>query len=165
MTDSENEKLESDVATDATDSAPSTSNQKAALRSRLSAWLGERPLASVAVASVLALLVGVGIGHSLDRDHGREPFGRHQFAPGFDDFRGGHGPNGRPDDDQFGRGQMGPGQMGPGQFGGPGQGGPGQMGPGPDGRPGQFGPGNLGPDGQPNGPGTMTIPSPSATSN
>ena len=166
MTDTESTKPDSDVTTSASHSTESASNKDATLRSRISAWLGARPLSSVVVASVLALLVGVGIGHSMDRKHERVPFGNHQFAPGFDDRRGGHGFDPRLDDDQFG-----PGQMGPGQFGGPGQGpgqmGPGMMGPGQDGRPGQFGPGNLGPNGQPNGqpngPGTVTIPSPSAT--
>jgi len=121
------------------------------LRARISAWLAKRPLSSVIVASVLALLVGIGLGHFTTSHHERDGFGQHQFAPDFD--RDGRGP-----------GMMGPGngQFGPGN--GNGQGGPGMMGPGN----GQFGPGN-GPDdrGPGSGPGQNgqipPLPLPSAS--
>lgn len=92
----------------------STAADKATLRSRISSWLGERPLSSVVVASVFALLLGIGIGHTLDRGHGREPFGRHQMGSGFDFDRDGRGPKFGPDQGQFGPG-LGPDRNGPGQ--------------------------------------------------
>jgi len=121
------------------------------LRARISAWLAKRPLSSVIVASVLALFVGIGIGHISTMHHERDGFGMHQFGP--DRENDGRGP-----------GMMGPGngQFGPGN--GNGQGGPGMMGPGN----GQFGPGN-GPDdrGPGSGPGQNgqipPLPLPSAS--
>ena len=97
------------------------------LRARISAWLAKRPLSSVIVASVLALFVGIGIGHISTMHHERDGFGMHQFGP---------------DRENDGRG---PGMVGPdgGQFGpGNGQGGPGMMGPddrGPGNGPGEDG--------------------------
>jgi len=124
------------------------------LRARISAWLGQRPLASVLVAAVLAMLVGIGIGSASGGpgEHGN-PFGQHQ-----QDWR--HG-----GDEDGGPGMMGPGQ---GQF-GPGGGSQGQFGPG--GQPGQGGPGMMGPGQGQFGPGTdgqvPPVPqvSPSATTN
>jgi len=102
------------------------------LRARISTWLSKRALSSVIVASVVALLIGIGFGHISTMHHDRDNFGKHQMRHDFD--RDGRGP-----------GMMGPGngQFGPGhgQFGpGYGQGGPGMMGP--DDR----GPGMMGPD-------------------
>jgi len=111
------------------DSAASPAATEPTLRARISTWLSKRALSSVIVASVLALLVGIGIGHVSTMHHERDGFGQHQFGPDFD---------------QDGRG---PGMMGPGngQFGpGNGQGGPGMMGPDVRG-PGMMGPGD-GPD-------------------
>jgi hypothetical protein len=100
-------------------------------------WLSKRALSSVIVASVLALLVGIGLGHVSTMHHEREHFGNHQMRPDFD--HDGRGP-----------GMMGPGQgqFGPGSGMGKGQGGPGMMGPGnglDDDGPGMMGPGQ-GPD-------------------
>jgi hypothetical protein len=101
------------------ESAASPAATEPTLRARISTWLSKRALSSVIVASVLALLVGIGIGHVSTMHQERDGFGQHQFGPDFD---------------QDGRG---PGMMGPGN----GQVGPGMMGP--DVR----GPGNdLGPD-------------------
>ena len=90
------------------------------LRAQISNWISKRALSSVFVASVLALLVGIGLGHVSTMHHERDRFGMHQFGPGFD---------------HDGRG---PGMMGPGNE----QGWPGMMGPGN----GQGGPGMMGPD-------------------
>jgi hypothetical protein len=119
------------------------------LRARISTWLSKRALSSVIVASVAALLIGIGIGHISTVHHKRDHFGNHQMRPDFD--RDGRGP-----------GMMGPGY---GQFGpGNGQGGPGMMGPG-------YGPDDRGPDvnGPGNGPGqdgpVVPLPSASAETN
>ena len=128
------------------------------LRARLSTWLSKRPLSSVIVASVLALMIGIGIGGAGARLHDG-----HFGGPGKMHLLGGF------DHDQDGPGfgpdrQQGPGMMPP--FGGNNQnGGPlDQNGPG-----GQAGPGG-GPNGQ-NGPGMMGnddgswqwVPNPSAS--
>ena len=116
-----------------TESVNSNTSVEPTLRARISTWLSKRALSSVIVASVLALLVGIGVGHASTMHHERDRFGMHQFGPGFDHDGRGPGMMGP------GNGQGGPGMMGPGN----GQGGPGMMGP--DGR----GPGNgLGQDGQ-----------------
>ena len=118
MSDQNNDEAVAEVADD---SGTSQTVTEPTLRSRLSTWLSKRALSSVIVASVLALLVGIGLGHVSTMHHERDRFGMHQFGPG---------------SDHDGRG---PGMMGPGS----GQGGPGMMGP--DDR----GPGNgLGQDGQ-----------------
>jgi len=94
------------------------------LRARISTWLSKRALSSVIVASVLALFVGIGIGHISTMHHERDGFGMHQFGP--DRENDGRGP-----------GMMGPGMMGPGN---------GQFGPGngPDYRGPGSGPGQNG---------------------
>jgi len=95
------------------------------LRARMSTWLGKRPLASVVVAAVIALLVGIVIGSGPGGPGGHERrFGNHQ-----QDWRFGHDEDGRGP----GPGMMGPDQGGPGMM-GPGQGGPGQFGPGSGGQ-------------------------------
>jgi len=124
-----------------TESAAPSVEAEPTLRDRISIWLSKRALSSVIVASVLALLVGIGLGHASTRDHEREHFGNHQMRPDFDHDGRGPGMMGP------GQGQFGPGSgMGSGM--GKGQGGPGMMGPGngPHGdRPGMMGPGQ-GPD-------------------
>lgn len=128
------------VADVADESATTPAATEPTLRARISAWLAQRPLSSLIVASVIALLIGVGLGHATTVHHERDRFGIHQFSPDFD--RDGRGP-----------GMMGPGngQFGPGNGQGNGQGGLGLGGPngqfGPNDGPGngQFGPGN-GPD-------------------
>jgi len=126
------------------ESAASPAATEPTLRARISTWLSKRALSSVIVASVLALLVGIGIGHVSTMHHERDGFGQHQFGPGFD---------------QDGRG---PAMMGPGfgQFGPDntnGQGGPGMMGP--DGRGPGFG------QGQNNQIPPMPLPSASTATN
>ncbi|MCX6404395.1 MAG: hypothetical protein NTW81_02545 [Actinobacteria bacterium] len=125
MSDQTNDESIAEVQTE---SVNSNTSVEPTLRARISTWLSKRALSSVIVASVLALLVGIGVGHASTMHHERDRFGMHQFGPGSD--HDGRGP-----------GMMGPGS---GQFGpGNGQGGPGMMGP--DDR----GPGNgLGQDGQ-----------------
>ena len=148
MSEVNNDQPVADV-TDESVTAPAATEPT--LRARISTWLSKRALSSVIVASVAALLIGIGIGHISTVHHERDRFGQHQFAPDFD--RDGRGP-----------GMMGPGngQFGPGN--GNGQGGPGMMGPGN----GQFGPGN-GPDdrGPGSGPGQNgqipPLPLPSAS--
>ena len=139
------EDVQNDPASDtAVESPAPVVASEPTLRARISAWLGQRPLASVCVAAVLALLVGIGIGSaSGGPDEHRNPFGQHQ-----QDWRQGG-------DEDGGPGMMGPGQGQFGPGGQPGQGGPGMMGPGQ----GQFGPGT---DGQ-----VPPVPqvSPSATTN
>ena len=119
------------------ESATSPAATEPTLRARISTWLSKRALSSVIVASVLALLVGIGIGHVSTMHHERDRFGMHQFGPGFDHDGRGPGMMG-PGNEQRRPGMMNDGHYGPGN----GQGGPGMMGP--DGR----GPGNgLGQDG------------------
>jgi len=112
------------------ESATSLAAAEPTLRARISTWLSKRALSSVIVASALALLVGIGLGHISTMHHERDGFGMHQFGPDFENDRRGPGMMGP------GNGQAWPGMMNDGQNG------PGMMGP--DGR----GPGNgLGQDG------------------
>ena len=100
------------------------------LRSRISTWLSKRALSSVIVAAVLALILGIGIGHVMDEGKGRH----HRMERSWGD-RDGRGPGfGGPDfGNRDGRGFGGPGvdgpqdreNRGPGMMpGGPGFGGP-----------------------------------------
>ena len=137
-----------------TESPSSSAPHEPTLRARISTWLSKRALSSVIVASVVALLIGIGFGHVSTVHHDRDHLGNHQMRPDFD--RDGQGP-----------GMMGPekGQFGPGNGNGlgNGQGGPGMMGPGS----GQFGPGNGPDDRRPgNGPDQNGVipPLPSASS-
>lgn len=118
---------------------PSSQVEEPTLRARISTWLSKRPLSSVIVAAVLALLLGIGIGGIAAK--GKDEFRHHRMEQRWDDRDG-----------------RGPGMRGPNGFGGP-QGGLGnpndQRGPGMmPGGPGLDGP----PPGQPS-----PIASPSET--
>lgn len=135
MSDQNNDETVADVKDESVTSQTAT---EPTLRARISTWLSKRALSSVIVASVVALLIGIGFGHISTVNHERDRFGNHQMRPDFDHDRRGPGMMG-PGSGQFGPGMMGPGngESGPGN----GQGGPGMMGP-DDRGPGMMGPGN-----------------------
>jgi len=110
MSEINNDETVADVKDDSSASPAAT---EPTLRARISTWLSKRALSSVIVASVLALLVGIGIGHVSTMHHERDGFGQHQFGPGFDQDGRGPGMMG-PGNGQFGPGMMGPDGRGPG---------------------------------------------------
>jgi len=98
------------------ESVNSSTEVEPTLRARISMWLSKRALSSVIVASVVALLVGIGLGHVSTMHHERHGF--HQIDDG-----GYGGAYGGPFQHNNGPGMMGPGN-------GPDDDGPGMMGPG-----------------------------------
>ena len=150
MSENVNEESVADVPAE---SVSADASAEPTLRARISAWLAKRPLSSVIVASVLALLVGIGLGHVTTSHHERDRFGLIKFGSEFDR-------------DRRGPGMMGPGQgqFGPGNGMGNGQGGPGMMGPGNG--PDDDGPGMMGPGQGPDQNGQLPpLPSASAATN